>query len=213
MRIGFVSRRVLFARILGLGPFIDLRTADHDLPSHEIGPVQFIGGRLCGFQLFHFDKAETLGAVGATIHGNFHVLHGTDLGEEIEEIAFRGFVGQVAHIELGGDDFLQDRLGLGAFFAPGTIIPLFTFLEIGTRAAGAERLYLGLGLLAKPAEKLVDKAGLLLRSRSGAAVRMHPVFAMTAMTTMAAPAPSTATTTSAAAATAAISASASWAII
>ena len=38
---------------------------------------------------FHLDEAEALRAVAAAVHGDLHVLHRADLGEQVEEVAFR----------------------------------------------------------------------------------------------------------------------------
>ncbi len=216
MRIGFGSRRILLARIDR--SLVDLRTADHNLPAHEIGPVQFLGGGLGGIERFHLDEAETLGAVRAAIHRDFHILHRTLLGEEVKQVAFRSFVGEVANVELGRDDLLHHRFSLGPFLAGGTIVALgavFTgsaFLEIGTRrAAGAEGLGFWLGFLGEESEKLLEKTLLFFRGRTGTAVRVRATFSTVTAAAMIAATASSATPTSTTAA--AISASASWAII
>jgi hypothetical protein len=115
------------------GTPVHLGAADHDLPAHEIGPVQFLGRFLGRFERLHLDEAEALRAVGVAVHGDLHVLHRADLGEEIEQVALSRLVGQVADVELGRHDFLRGRIGLGPFLALGT---LGTFRAIGTLRAG-----------------------------------------------------------------------------
>jgi hypothetical protein len=120
-----VRSRIGIAGILA-GTLVHLRAADHDLPAHEIGPVQFGRGFLGGFQRFHFDKAEALGAIGVAVHRDLHILHRADLREEIEQIALGGLVGEIAHVELGRNDLLRNRIGLrGPVLAPGAFGPRF----------------------------------------------------------------------------------------
>ncbi len=79
--VGSASRGLCTGRLSTFAPLT------HDLPAHEIGPVQLLGRRLRRLQLFHLDEAEALRAVRMTVHGDLHVLYRTNLREQVEQVA------------------------------------------------------------------------------------------------------------------------------
>ena len=68
----------------------------------------------------HLDKAEAFGALGVLVGDDFDMGYGADAGEQLEEVALRRVIGQVADVEAGGGDFdilRFARLARGAGFA------------------------------------------------------------------------------------------------
>lgn len=153
----------LFCESQKLGcPAVRLGTADNDLAAHEVGAVELFHGELGRFEFFHFDEAEALGAAALAVHDHFDVFHGADLGEQVEQVAFGGVIGQVADVELGAGDFLWNGRFGREFLARGTFRTLRFFADRFGGVAAAVRAAGGFGLDAEPTEDLFQEAGFFL---------------------------------------------------
>ena len=84
---------------------IGFRTADDESATEKFLVVQFLHSAFCFFDGLHLNKREALRALVVTIAYNLCVLHMSNAGEQLEEIALGGVKRQVADVETWRRDF------------------------------------------------------------------------------------------------------------
>jgi len=82
--------------------------------------VEFVDGALGFADAVHLHEPEAFGTLGVLVGDDFHVGHGADAGEQLEEVALGGVIGQVADVKTRCGDldgFGFARLTGSALFA------------------------------------------------------------------------------------------------
>jgi hypothetical protein len=89
---------------------IGFGTAHHEPATEKFLIVQFVYCAFCFVNGLHLHKREAFRALVVPIAYDFSVLHVSNAGEQLEEIALGGVERQVADVKTGRGDFNSFRL-------------------------------------------------------------------------------------------------------
>ena len=127
---GFAGLPGLFLAFIG--------AADQQVPAHEGLVVEDVHGTDGIFHLLHFHKGIALGLVGAGVVNDFHGADFPDALEYVFKVAFRRFIGKVAHVKpavgdglLGSGNALLPVAGHAGIGVGGGFIPGGGFVVLG----------------------------------------------------------------------------------